>query len=564
MAPASLHLALLVLFAFASSSSASASTSASASACDGPAPRVCAPSVHPPPPVINVTASLSLELRAPEILRVGLRGGGGAYRVSVAPSNEYAFVGNLGTGSVDRYFLPQYGGMEAVGFLEEERVRYGEGGFGVRGVATCAEAVVVGMVARVGDDKIVMLDEALGKVDEVVAKGCKGMGEVGFSADCGYVVAVCGGDGRRVKGGVVVVTVNGGAFGAADFVGFEELDGEEKVAALKNAGVRFVETDKPSLDFEPEGLVVVGNNSAYVTLQEANAVAIIDLVALKVVEIRQLGCIDRSKSGFGMDASAADGGIEIRNCKGLYAMPQPSAITSYTAGDGKVYLVFANEGDGKRVEEVRGADIVGRLNRTTSKPALKALLEDDALLGRLKVSSTDGFDTATAVQEAVYTFGARSFSIMSAESGVVVFDSGEWLARIAEKSFPEIFNSNGYDVANISRSQEDTMDSRSEEKGSEPKSLSMLSFAKRNFVFVGCNRSTIITVFDVTDPRLPVFVDATHNNPSGVSARDMFSDKVQGDIGVTGLDANARKMKLYVTGSASSTFTSYDIISNSY
>lgn len=45
-----------------------------------------------------------------------------------------------------------------------------------------------------------------------------------------------------------------------------------------------------------------------------------------------------------------DGMINIRNYPNLYGMPQPDDISSYTAGDGHTYLVFANEGDAKDAE----------------------------------------------------------------------------------------------------------------------------------------------------------------------------------------------------------------------
>ena len=213
------------------------------------------------------------------------------------------------------------------------------------------------------------------------------------------------------------------------------------------------------MDFQPEFVSIIGNH-AFVTIQETNAIAVVDLSEAQITEIKPIGFIDRSIPGFALDASNKDDMINIRNYPFLYGMPQPDTIVPFVAGDGKEYLIIANEGDALESEEARCKDITDeeKLNRT-AVPGMKDLIENEALLGRLKFSTVEGYDAETNTQKEIYHYGSRSFSIMGMD-GTIVFDSGEWLARIMEKHFPKIFNANGFDDEDLSKSQADLFDNR--------------------------------------------------------------------------------------------------------
>lgn len=199
--------------------------------------------------------------------------------------------------------------------------------------------------------------------------------------------------------------------------------------------------DRASLDLEPELVSIVGS-FAYMTVHEANAIAEVDLAEAKITELKPLGFSDRSRTGFALDSSDKDGRINSRNYPNLFGMPQPDTIVPYKARDGKMYLVMANEGDAFESEEARAEDITdpNELGREES-PDLSVFLNNQELLGRLKITTVDGYDAASNTQKRLYHFGSRSFSIMSLD-GDGVFDSGEWFARIMEKHFPAIFNAN--------------------------------------------------------------------------------------------------------------------------
>lgn len=101
---------------------------------------------------------------------------------------------------------------------------------------------------------------------------------------------------------------------------------------------------------------------------------------------------------------------------------------------------------------------------------------------------------------------------------------------------------------------------RSDDKGSEPESLSLMTTKSgKTYAFVGLERGSIVVVFDITDPRNPIFTDAVQDNPTDVPIGELFSAGKQGDLDPEGLFASSKLGKLFVSGSVSNTVSSYDI-----
>lgn len=101
---------------------------------------------------------------------------------------------------------------------------------------------------------------------------------------------------------------------------------------------------------------------------------------------------------------------------------------------------------------------------------------------------------------------------------------------------------------------------RSDAKGGEPESLSIMQRGNQTFAFVGLERPSIIVVFDITSPASPTFVDAVQNHPTNVPTGLLFSEGRQGDLDPEGLFASSKTGKVFVAGSASNTVTTYDIV----
>ncbi|MFN9705292.1 MAG: choice-of-anchor I domain-containing protein, partial [Planctomycetota bacterium] len=135
-------------------------------------------------------------------------------------------------------------------------------------------------------------------------------------------------------------------------------------ASLQAAGVRIVNNNGITLaqDLEPEYLTIdAAGATAYVTLQEANAIAEVDIATATVTQIRPLGFKDHGLPGNEFDASNTDGinGNFVNHP--VYGLQMPDAITSFTIG-GVTYLATANEGDSRADffgfrDETRGASL---------------------------------------------------------------------------------------------------------------------------------------------------------------------------------------------------------------
>jgi hypothetical protein len=308
------------------------------------------------------------------------------------------------------------------------------------------------------------------------------------------------------------------------------------------AGVRVfgpdVEADfYEARNLEPEYITVSADSTtAWATLQENNALAVIDIASGAITEIVALGTKDWSDpSTAGLDPSNDDAGIQIANWPvlGLY---QPDAIASYSA-NGSTYLVTANEGDAREwtdnadpllryVEDVR----VGAATLCSDFPSWTAAdgtvytpadLQLDENLGRLNISTASGFNTADGCFDELYSHGARSFSIWD-EAGSLVFDSGSDFEEITAAALPDFFNATN---------DENNFDNRSDDKGPEPEGVAVGEVDGRTYAFIGFERVGGVAVYDVTDPTAPTFQTYVNN-------RDFSADpesSAVGDLGPEGL-----------------------------
>lgn len=242
----------------------------------------------------------------------------------------------------------------------------------------------------------------------------------------------------------------------------------------------------PAQDLEPEYIAVSDDGkTAWVTLQENNAIARLDLDTLSVSAIFPLGYKDHGLTGNGLDASDRDNAINIQPWQSVLGMYQPDAIAQFRV-HGKTWLITANEGDARDYagfsEEVRARSAGTRVADAAS----------NSKLGRLTITNVppDGD------LDNLYVFGARSVSVWDADSGRLVWDSGDQIEHITASRLPAYFNSNN---------SENTFDNRSDNKGPEPEGVAVGRVGDRIYAFVGLERIGGLMVYDVTDPQAPVF-----------------------------------------------------------
>lgn len=330
-------------------------------------------------------------------------------------------------------------------------------------------------------------------------------------------------------------------------------------------------------DLEPE-YITISNDSktAWVTLQENNAIARIDIAQQKVTDIYPLGYKDHGVIGNELDVSDRDSKIDIKNWAGLVGMYQPDSIANYQS-NGQTYLVTANEGDSREwlkdedayfagdiskgyVENIRmkhlfnnkGFNTDGdypahlqkiangvkgaKLNPVTFAYCGATTTEagdcrKDANLGRLNIAWNMGYQTnadgsakldanGRLTYDKLYAYGARSFSIWNTQ-GQLVWDSGSEFEKKIAELFPNYFNSDHEGIA---------LDDRSDNKGPEPEGITVGTIGKKTFAFIGLERMSGIMVYDITTANKPKFIEyfTTRNFVE-------TDPKKQGDSGPEGL-----------------------------
>lgn len=303
------------------------------------------------------------------------------------------------------------------------------------------------------------------------------------------------------KGTVSVIDVSKGFENLkAEDVTFDKFDSERE--QLVADGVILKKGIAPSVDLEPEYIAVSEDSKyAYVALQENNAIATIDLTSNEAISVKGLGFKDFNVPGNELDLRK-DGKVQLQleNVHGIY---MPDGIATYTV-NGKTYIVTANEGDAREWGDEDSENF--HLNE-------KEIEVDGSEIVFYDTTDYDGFKEGKD-----YIFGARSFSIVDAETMEVVYDSGSDFERITAEKFPEFFNASN-DKAKL--------DNRSGKKGPEPEDVKVGKIGDEVFAFIGLERIGGVMMYNITDPNNVKFVDY-------LNLRD-FSEDIKGDVSPEGL-----------------------------
>ena len=278
---------------------------------------------------------------------------------------------------------------------------------------------------------------------------------------------------------------------------FENWD--EKREELTAAGVIIKKNTAPSVDFEPEYIAVNSEGTkAYAALQEANAIATIDLTTNIVTYVQSLGFKDHSQEKNALDVLKKDEEVNIQT-QPYWGIYMPDGICIYEV-DGTEYLLTANEGDSREWGDY--------LNETEEKVG-----ESKSKVVFFDTSDYDGVD-----EEKKYLFGGRSFSIYNAETMEQIYDSGSDFETITAELLPGYFNCSNDDKS---------FDDRSGKKGPEAESVVTGEVNGKTYAFVGLERIGGIMIYDITDPADSRFVNY-------INSRD-FSGDIAGDVSPEGL-----------------------------
>nr|SBO97730.1 Alkaline phosphatase [Nonomuraea gerenzanensis] len=363
-------------------------------------------------------------------------------------------------------------------------------------------------------------------------------------ANEGEAASYCAGAVNDPEGSVSVIDVRRGTVRTA---GFRAWNGKED--ALRARGVRISGPGASAAqDLEPE-YITTANGTAWVTLQENNALAVVDLARATVRDIVPLGLKDHAEPAAALDASDRDGRIDIRPhpVKGVY---MPDAIAHFRER-GRTYLVTANEGDSRdwdcHSDEVRVKD--AELSPSAFPDA--AALKQDAALGRLTVLADSPKDAEGRYTE-LRAFGGRSISVRAAD-GTLVWDSGSELEQLVARELPAQFNADN--------EENGSFDSRSDNKGPEPEGVTVGEVRGRTYAFAGLERVGGVVAYDLSDPRRPRLAGY-------VNTRDFAGDVeagTAGDVGPEGVlfidahDSPTRTPLLVVGNEVSGTTAVYEL-----
>jgi hypothetical protein len=292
-------------------------------------------------------------------------------------------------------------------------------------------------------------------------------------------------------------------------IDFSSFAGQQ--ADLQQKGLRvFGPNASFAQDMEPEYITVSSDSkTAWVTLQENNAIAKIDIAAKTATNIFPLGFKNYNDDANAVDLSDKDGGITFKKAP-VRSIYLPDAIAVLQQG-ATPFLFTVNEGDVREYDAFEEAD---RIRNIALDPAVftdAAALKQDAQLGRLNVTKTLGDANGDGLYETLYSFGARSFSVWNGNTGAQVYDSRNELEQKCK-------DAGVYD------------DARSDDKGVEPEGITLGVVGNKNIAFVGLERADAVAVYDVSNPGAPVFLQLLKSGdaPEGVlfvSAKDSPTKK---------------------------------------
>lgn len=355
------------------------------------------------------------------------------------------------------------------------------------------------------------------------------------------------------EGSVSIIDITGGVATLTNTnvttLNFTAYNAQE--AALLAAGVRkVIPTSTLSQDMEPEYVAVSADSQkAWISLQESNAIAEINLTNNTITDIWALGTKDMSAVGNGFDISDKNGEILIANWP-IQAYYTPDAVATYNV-NGVNYIITANEGDEKEYGSFEERTTIGSDDYILDPATFpqSEMLKNSFNAGRMRVTNVNGNTDTDNDFDQIYCLGSRSFSIFNADTKEIVFDSGDdfemYIANDA--TFSAIFNADNED---------NELKGRSRAKGPEPEGVTLGTIGNNTFAFIGLERVGGVMVYDVTDPTAPVFVD--YKNTRSTSAFE-GDHAPEGITFISGADSPNDKNYVVVANEISGTLTIFEV-----
>ncbi|XP_066287026.1 uncharacterized protein [Branchiostoma lanceolatum] len=409
---------------------------------------------------------------------------------------------------------------------------------------------------------------------------------VKFTRDCTRLVVVNEGrfgedpDGEFAdpEGSVTVLDFDADNNATANTINFRRFDAMQDDYAAR--GIRWTHRGEAlgtagrlSQDLEPEEFTFDDREKKiYITLQENNAIAVVDLKTLTVEDLYPLGAKNWADSM--LDPSDEDGGIRMQSWP-IYGLYQPDSVAFLTVGPHKL-LATANEGESRYHVSINGVTISDYMRgkrfvedgviAPTVPQSLVDALGDDAKLGRLRLSTYDGkSESDESLHDQFYAFGGRGFSLWNAEDLTLVWDSGADVERHHERHLPLIFNSE-FDDDESPRTE---FDEASGKKGPETEAITAAEVHGKTVVIIGNEAMSSLMLYSVDAlTGTPSFESIFWSGDDSKYYADAYEDRDIGDVDPEQLKFLPAALSpdgtplLLVGGSTSGTVSVYRVVAS--
>ena len=344
--------------------------------------------------------------------------------------------------------------------------------------------------------------------------GIANEGQHAWTGDEDIATRVADFDAYQQPGSVSVInlgTLNAATLGEAlgsltvntiDFSGVPEL-----IAGLRDhTSFDPADTKPKHFHIEPEYVVFSPDNTKLiVSLQENNALAVLDLATLSWDNVTSLG-----QTPIVIDASDRDAVFDVTNP--ALGLPMPDGIATW-AQDGSTYVITADEGDA-RVDDgdiQRFASAVSTFGLATGF-APSTNNNDYGRLNVLKDQILNGpvSDPASRIDKIV-SLGTRGLSLWKKEANnSMTFVSHLPLETELFNRDPQRHNSNRGGIKG-------TYDTRSDDKGPEPEGVAVTTLPDGTVIAVAVmERQNGVIVVDITNPAAPQVVRYINDSDVGL------------------------------------------------
>jgi len=279
-------------------------------------------------------------------------------------------------------------------------------------------------------------------------------------------------------------------------------------------------------DLEPEYIAISSDSKrAFVVLQENNAVATIDLEKTLITRVDSLHVVDHSMKGNELDLNSKDKEANLLS-ESVLSIPLPDGIDYFEDSRSQGYLITANEGEKREIENQNGKMIYSDLIKAKSISDAKLTTKTRDLREHyldLRVLKDQGLNSSGQYDNFVLA-GTRSFSIFNADTMQLVFDSGSQIEKTLFSLHPELHNTDD---------DRFEMDRRSSRSGPAPEAVVVGKVREHNLAFVSLEKPGGVMIYELQNPRQPLFchyISGRNLNPE-VSKKGRYKDTSYANTG---------------------------------